>query len=42
MTSSKCRPRNSTGRFWITVSPYQNRECPFATDPLPAVRTERV
>jgi hypothetical protein len=24
MTSSKCRPRNSTGRFCLTVSPYQN------------------
>ena len=23
VTSSKCRPRNSAGRFWLTVSPYQ-------------------
>src|SRR5215467_160031 len=23
MTSSKCRPRKSAGRFWVTVSPYQ-------------------
>src|SRR5260370_1028205 len=33
MTSSKCRPRNSAGRFWVTVSPYQIRQLPFATDP---------
>jgi hypothetical protein len=33
ITSSKCRPRNSAGRFWITVSPYQIGSCAFATDP---------
>src|SRR5262249_28658339 len=29
MTSSKCRPRNSTGRFWLTVSTYQNADARF-------------
>ena len=33
MTSSKCRPRNSAGRFLVTVSPYQIRQLAFATDP---------
>jgi hypothetical protein len=32
MTSSKCRPRNSAGRFWVTVSPYQIRQLAFVTD----------
>ena len=34
MTSSKCRPRNSAGRFLVTVSPYQIRQLAFATDPI--------
>src|SRR5262249_24121302 len=34
ITSSKCRPRNSTGRFWLTVLPYQTPPAPFATDPF--------
>ena len=33
ITSSKYRTRNSAGRFWITVSPYQIGPRAFATDP---------
>jgi hypothetical protein len=35
VTSSKCRPRNSAGRFWVTVSPYQIASRAIATDPKP-------
>src|SRR5262249_6056427 len=38
ITSSKCRPRNSTGRFWLTVLPYQKPPVPFATDPVRELR----
>jgi len=33
ITSSKCRPRNNAGRFFVTALPYQIAGSAFATDP---------